>query len=570
MSTSQKKNRRTFVISVLPKQTRNHMNKRSKNKAFEAVFGIDSMVETFDRPAALYVLDHILPSEPESESRKKSQKMIKKLLKQSKGQSFITVHYEKGTNAHDKGRWYAKTPASMQHMPKRIRHTICQGLWVDLDFVNSHPTILLQLCQKLRMDCRYLEEYVRGRDEILIKMVQAGVNNRDEAKMCILKALNGGVDKINTPWWLDMLNEFKELASAIATHRDYKEFLEHCQKAGTTNLNAKVMSAVLCDLENVCLEQLYCFLQERECVPDGQCSLIFDGLMVPDTEHIRSLLSTNSFLKEASLHIEKTTGFYVDIKVKEFDQGYSLPNDYAGKITDITVIERGDDSMAADLFLEQHPAHLIRCRGRLFWCEKGIYYEDKQAVKNAIMSHMKELKIFVNSSNGLVTYSNNTKHIEDCTRLILSDTSIEQDDFIDRLWSSSLRYLAFEDGIYSFEDKTLHTYPVQGVLFTHKINRLLPQNIDKAVKDKLMEKLLGPSSQTKSKGSTFSTAWLEPWQERYTTRSGMFVWERETVERGLFVSSLLWHFKILSKPSTVKICCIQEWAMEIMLKGKAG
>lgn len=48
------------------------------------------------------------------------------------------------------------------------------------------------------------------------------------------------------------------------------------------DIHARTMSAVLCKVENDCLERLYTCLKEQSCIPNGQCSLIFDGLMIPE------------------------------------------------------------------------------------------------------------------------------------------------------------------------------------------------------------------------------------------------------------------------------------------------
>ena len=43
-------------------------------------------------------------------------------------------------------------------MPKNIK---------DIDMINSHPVILLNLCQKNKISCNILKNYVENRDLIL-------------------------------------------------------------------------------------------------------------------------------------------------------------------------------------------------------------------------------------------------------------------------------------------------------------------------------------------------------------------------------------------------------------------
>ena len=60
------------------------------------------------------------------------------------------MSYSKSKNSDGDGRWFAKNMGSMQNMKRGIRHTICKGIWIDLDIVNCHPTLLLQLCKNIR------------------------------------------------------------------------------------------------------------------------------------------------------------------------------------------------------------------------------------------------------------------------------------------------------------------------------------------------------------------------------------------------------------------------------------
>ena len=63
-------------------------------------------------------------------------------------------------------------------MPKNIK---------DIDMVNSHPIILLNLCQKNGIACNILKNYVENRDLIL----DSFSNDRKEVKELFLDILNG-------------------------------------------------------------------------------------------------------------------------------------------------------------------------------------------------------------------------------------------------------------------------------------------------------------------------------------------------------------------------------------------
>ena len=455
------------------------------------------MLEEFDKLAAIYIQEHILPAEPPTESRNKAVEALAKILKQSKGGNSISVSYKKGEKLNGKGRWYVCGGAGMQPISKKIRHTICKDLWIDIDFVNSQPTILSQLYTRLDINNELLADYVARREAVLEEMVKMSpeVNSRTEAKGSIIKMLFGGqVCLQNISWWQQMHNEFRRLAKEIATHVDHKEFHDAASLAGKAgNFNVKVMNSVLCHHENRCLEELYNFLVSKDCIQDGNCSLIFDGIMIRNTEHNQVCLANESFLQEASQFIEEATGFKLDMKVKEFTDGYELPEGYKDQVFDVILIEKDEDAKAAALFLERHPEHLIKCNNRLFWYDEGIYTDDKAQIQNGIISKLKTMKIYMKGSFAqMLAYSSSTKHLHDCMKLILADNCTIPRDFIERLWFSNLRFLAFEDGMYSFESKELMPYPVEGVFFTYKINRKFPAQVDEAIHNQLVERVLKP------------------------------------------------------------------------------
>jgi len=385
----------------------------------------------------------------------------------------------------------------MQGMNRRVRQTICNGLWIDLDFVNCHPVLLSQMCKNLlRIDCPFLDKYINNRDEMLQEMVDAGVQSRSEAKKSILKVLNGGcVPNVDTPWWKDLCTEFRTLACQVATHPDHKAFLDNCRtEKGSYNLHARTMSAVLCSVENKCLEQLYSFLKDHDCVPGGKCSLIFDGLMIPDTPSIREKVTSDRFLNDASKRIHQVTGYNVAITIKEFDEPFELPDDYEDTLTDIFVIDQGEDRKAADEFVRRNKHRLIKCKGRTFWEDgTGIFTDDLKRIKQGVLSAVSRMGIFVRGNDKLLPYSENVRRAEDCTKLIMADPSLEQPDFVDKLFSSSLHHLAFDDGIYSFETGELLPYPVPGVYFMYKINRPFPTLVDPKKKQEIIDKVLQPA-----------------------------------------------------------------------------
>ena len=86
-----------------------------------------------------------------------------------------------------KNRYYG-VGSCLSYLKKEIRNSIMPRNIKDIDTVNSHPIILLNLCQKNGIVCNILKNYVENRDLILNSLF----NNKKIVKEMFLTILNGG------------------------------------------------------------------------------------------------------------------------------------------------------------------------------------------------------------------------------------------------------------------------------------------------------------------------------------------------------------------------------------------
>ena len=472
-----------------------------KDSHFRDTFGVDTLKEPFNRKAALYLQANLGEFIEDPAKRTDAEDNVKNLLDCSMGQHYNKVSYSKGKEALDgtKGRWYAKTPGAMQYLCRPIRHTLCKGHLIDLDFVNCHPTILLGLCKKLSIIHQHLERYVLDREQVLTEMVEVGgVSDRNKAKELVIMTMYGGVpDRVSVPWWEAQRKEFAAIAEAIANHADFQKFKRHALKVHASsnqhNMNAKIVSAILCDRENQYLESFFTFLKAQGCILGDQCALMFDGIMVADTLEIRGKVTDKDFVGRFSSEIEGDVGCRLEIKVKEFDEAFELPEDYDEHIAgDVLVIERGHDKQGVDAFYEKYRGRLVMSNGRIFWYHDGIYHEGEKAVRGHVIHALQAMNIMMQGRDQLLPYSANARHLFECAKLIMQDVRFKQEDFVQKLWDSNLGYLAFKDGVYHFETRSFLPYSeVEGeVCFTHKIDRKFPSSVKGKVCKKLRRLVL--------------------------------------------------------------------------------
>ena len=86
-----------------------------------------------------------------------------------------------------KNRYYA-IGSALTYLKKEIRNSIMPQNIKDIDMVNSHPVILLSLCQKNELACNILKNYVENRNLIL----DSFGDNKKSVKEMFLTILNGG------------------------------------------------------------------------------------------------------------------------------------------------------------------------------------------------------------------------------------------------------------------------------------------------------------------------------------------------------------------------------------------
>ena len=147
-----------------------------------------------------------------------------------------------------KNRYYA-IGSTLTYLKKEIRTSSMPKNIKDIDMVNSHPVILLNLCQKNEIVCNILKNYVENRNLIL----DSFGNNRKSVKEMFLTILNGGFkdkysdnNRINN--YLKLLEkEIIEIQKCFYV-KDKRYFEKGFNHMG------KNLSRVILDLENQILQ----------------------------------------------------------------------------------------------------------------------------------------------------------------------------------------------------------------------------------------------------------------------------------------------------------------------------
>ena len=147
-----------------------------------------------------------------------------------------------------KNRYYG-IGCCLSYLKKEIRNSIMPNNIKYIDMVNSHPVILLSLCQKSKLSCNVLKNYVENRDLIL----DSFGDNRKSVKEMFLTILNGGFkDKYSDDNRIN--NYLKLLEKEIIEIQKYFYVKDKRYFEKGFNYLGKNLSRTILDIENQILQ----------------------------------------------------------------------------------------------------------------------------------------------------------------------------------------------------------------------------------------------------------------------------------------------------------------------------
>lgn len=477
---------------------------------FKKEFGTSKLYEIINKSSLAYIInnwkqiekDIISPDELKGNYRPKT--LLTKYYNIYKKDDIIAVNYRKCDVYEIKiGRYFCNSSLGIQSLPRKIRHTLCKGLYIDLDFKNAHPTILKQLCEYYKIKTPYLDMYINNRDVILKDFMDTLKIDKNEAKLMIIRALNGSRQFYDVKNWSSILEEFKNIHSTIANmktlenlYNEVKERKEEIKNKYYDNAEASLLNRILCYFENECLTELYnildkknCFDYEREGKIYKVCSLIFDGLQPLDNDKNRKLLN-EEYLKYISEEIAKKTGFKLEIAIKDFDECLELPENFEEMNKEDNIIN--DDIEARDYVLKIYGDKYICSNNNKYVRDGNIWTCQKDDVERVVMNDIINCNLQIQIGDNIKRYSGFKCHINNCKELIYKTGFKVDNNFINKNLDKSIGYLPFRDSVYSFKDRKTYNYDELDICFTQFIDRDFPHNYNEDDYNELIERVLKP------------------------------------------------------------------------------
>lgn len=358
------------------------------------------------------------------------------------GNVTVSYTYTADWRKVQKGRVYGKG-ACYQYMKKDVRNLLARDYYVDVDMVNSQPTLLAHFAATHGWKVDRLQEYVDHRDAKMEELQQHYHCDRDGAKEIMLKLMYlGGLPKPSNAF----LNEFKAELLQIATNcslmfpAEYKQIL--AKTGDDKNPLSSMLSLVLLTEEHKVLMVMQRFLEAQGCTIG---SLMYDGMLVSTAGYNSDMLAA------CEQAITQETGYVIKLAEKPMTSQLVLPDQAEEDINAII-----DDDFAAKRFVDlvgRDKVVSVKGGYMVFDDRTGMWKDDDRLLRRLAHNHKADLIFEKETDDGKFTTVNYGGDNVRIARMIqsISNHVEEEDSFWENRLDTSVGYLLFEDGIYSFK-----------------------------------------------------------------------------------------------------------------------
>lgn len=374
------------------------------------------------------------------------------------GTATIPIDYERRTH-----RLYAAEGPCLQRLDANIRNFLVPDGSVDIDVVNSAPTVIQQLCRHHSIPTPCLDAFLVDTYE---KCKEAHPNKPSKFKNCLL-FYSGDMDWETTPGWARTLRT-EVIETIYPGLRDVPAYSDiHLQAERTDHKNReeaeqnapkrRKRGAALYseNVSGIFLSHLYFFheskiltvLEEtgrREGYWTDHLTLMFDGLFAKRSVDMDLAILERAVADELGLQIKLAYKPFKTTLVVDINQ---LPPNL------VVDAFRGDEE-AADLMVAMLRDKVVKVEGILFAQCDGRWTDNQTQVKNFILGKTCEASIEtvrLNKEGEEVRspYTCMVRHANHVVNLAMTRFP-ERKDFVRDIVLESEGKLAFIDGFWRF------------------------------------------------------------------------------------------------------------------------
>ena len=384
------------------------------------------------------------PNLQQDEKKYNEFQLLKKIKKRAGRDGSYDVNFSlkdyDTANTRALGRLYP-AGASLQYLGKDYRKALVCDEYTDIDIANAHPSLINQVFKKENIECKMLNDYVENREKFLEVADKtewtALLNNR---------VPNEKASDLERAYWNDVIS----CALKLFERPFYVPYLKKGEKRNPNNKLGWAISQLATDRERdtvssamMCLASLGYSLG----------TLIHDGFLVED------LSVRDEDLREAEEYTEKATGYSIQLVRKPLTD-FNREEVFG---SDDEIEENGDtlggDRENAEAFLKwmTDEGHAFVRNGKEVWwyCpENGVYSQDLMGLR----MFMGDCPLLDDEYRCMTKKQDNMK--VQFMEMIPNDSELYE-----KMFHSTYRKLAFQNGIYDFEKAMLVEFSPEYFLY---------------------------------------------------------------------------------------------------------
>lgn len=412
-------------------------------------------------------------------------KMLKFYCNQQISNNYSMEMNYKYANGKNEGRIFVDDKMGLQRIWKKFRGILCDGLNVDLDMINAHPTILLYLCKLNKIDCDNLENYVNSRKYCLDSLKESDNLTKEEAKILFICSMNSEEPilckyegkkqiKYKNEFYKKFDGEMKIIQSKFI--KIYENEFKYIEKKNKDNLNGKLLNSILCKYENIILQKAMNRMGSFKIrVP------MLDGFMV-DIRDVNFPIEMiiNTLNKETEEYNIKWSNKNHDVEILDKLNNMKINDnlyDYIGET---------EEDVANYILSTLLKNKLFNCDG-----EKFLYLKPKwikKDVNKLLFQVLTPHHFYINKPViGTIIINKDTSSLKSLIEMILN-LCPNKDDFYKITHKDTKHRLFYNNGYYDFIEGKFIEYNDDNIPFTTQfINReYIPNNkLEKEIYEKI-------------------------------------------------------------------------------------
>lgn len=246
-----------------------------------------------------------------------------KRLENGMGIRKVQYKYSAFHKEDQQGRLFVRGSRGLQCFKRIIRNTLTKDLYREYDIANCHPSLLVQYCDKQKIDCECLKDYVNNREKRLVDIMKTDNKTREQAKKAILEMLNGGKCYLKNTWARKFHNAMFNVLDDVANKEDNKALYEKIktippEPGKDDNFEGRTTNHRLCIIENDILMSIMSCLKSND-KSTANIILEFDGFELPKSVFDPDEEELKQFFANMQQHIYAETDYKVILteKIKE-------------------------------------------------------------------------------------------------------------------------------------------------------------------------------------------------------------------------------------------------------------